>query len=185
MLTTAEYATVLDAVPEAVFTIDREFNITSFNSAAERITGYRRDEVVGQRCRHILRSNVCGDHELCPMCVMFRTGRTCDGCEMIIHHRDEYTTTVRVSVRPIFANGGDMVGGVKVFRPVLSELVPAGARRDNLSLLNAMERQTIEETLRRHRWNRSTACEELGVSRTTLWRKMRKLRIPMRLPADA
>jgi len=39
------------------------------------------------------------------------------------------------------------------------------------------ERQVIEAALARNRWNRAEACRELGISRSTLWRKMRRLGI--------
>jgi DNA-binding NtrC family response regulator len=37
------------------------------------------------------------------------------------------------------------------------------------------ERERLEQALARHRWNRERAASELGMSRTTLWRKMREL----------
>jgi transcriptional regulator with PAS, ATPase and Fis domain len=46
---------------------------------------------------------------------------------------------------------------------------PSGPR------LPADERDRLEQALARHRWNREQAAAELGVSRTTLWRKMREL----------
>jgi transcriptional regulator with PAS, ATPase and Fis domain len=46
------------------------------------------------------------------------------------------------------------------------------------AILAASERQAIEAVLKRHEWNKVSAARELGISRTTLWRKMRKLNIP-------
>jgi transcriptional regulator with PAS, ATPase and Fis domain len=43
--------------------------------------------------------------------------------------------------------------------------------------LQETERRRIEEALRRHDGNRQEAAEELGIHRTTLWRKMNKLGI--------
>ena len=37
----------------------------------------------------------------------------------------------------------------------------------------------IEKSLRRHNWNRVAAAKELGISRTTLWRKMKRMGIEM------
>ena len=45
------------------------------------------------------------------------------------------------------------------------------------SILANAERQAIEDVLKRHDGNRAAACQELGMSRSTLWRKMRKLGI--------
>ena len=39
---------LLDSVPDGVFTVDTEWRITTFNRAAERITGIHREEALGQ-----------------------------------------------------------------------------------------------------------------------------------------
>ncbi|MCK5125513.1 MAG: sigma 54-interacting transcriptional regulator [candidate division Zixibacteria bacterium] len=45
------------------------------------------------------------------------------------------------------------------------------------SSLNELEADYIHATLRKHNWNRTKAAEELGMHKTTLWRKMKKLGI--------
>ena len=45
------------------------------------------------------------------------------------------------------------------------------------ALTEADETSLIRQALDSHRWNRSKAAEALGLSRTTLWRRMRELRI--------
>ncbi|MCK4966879.1 PAS domain S-box protein, partial [bacterium] len=42
--------TILDSIADGVFTIDMDWKITSFNTAAERITGVGREEAVGHYC---------------------------------------------------------------------------------------------------------------------------------------
>jgi transcriptional regulator of acetoin/glycerol metabolism len=39
------------------------------------------------------------------------------------------------------------------------------------------ERQRLVECLRRHRWSTPRAAQELGMHRTTLWRKVKRLGI--------
>jgi transcriptional regulator of acetoin/glycerol metabolism len=41
--------------------------------------------------------------------------------------------------------------------------------------LAEIEGQMLTAALERNHWNRSDTCTELGISRTTLWRKMRTL----------
>ena len=41
------HGVILDSINDGVFTVDREWKITSFNRAAERITGVKRQEAVG------------------------------------------------------------------------------------------------------------------------------------------
>ncbi|MCK4673863.1 PAS domain S-box protein, partial [candidate division WOR-3 bacterium] len=44
-----------------VFTVDLDKKITSFTKAAEWITGYCLEEVIGKPCHEIFKSNICND----------------------------------------------------------------------------------------------------------------------------
>jgi DNA-binding NtrC family response regulator len=59
---------------------------------------------------------------------------------------------------------------------------PAGDPRDSWSLAD-VEREHILRVLRRHHGNSTLAARQLGISRTTLWRKLREYGIP-RTPAE-
>jgi PAS domain S-box-containing protein len=50
---------ILDSIAEAVFTVDLDFRITSFNRAAEKITGIGRHLALGQACRGVLKASAC------------------------------------------------------------------------------------------------------------------------------
>ena len=70
---------------------------------------------------------------------------------------------------------GGVVGGVEAFHAATNG--DSGGDGNGLSILAASEKQAIEKILRKHNWNRMEAAVELGVSRITLWRKMKKLGI--------
>ncbi|NOY99741.1 MAG: PAS domain S-box protein [Chloroflexi bacterium] len=55
---------ILRTTPSAVFTVDTERRITGWNLMAERITGYKAEEVTGKRC-DILASSTC--HQECRL----------------------------------------------------------------------------------------------------------------------
>ncbi|WP_309474855.1 PAS domain-containing protein, partial [Dissulfurirhabdus thermomarina] len=57
---------------DGVFTVDRDWRITSFNRAAEEITGWKREEAVGRPCREIFHSSICG--EACAIAQCMVTG---------------------------------------------------------------------------------------------------------------
>jgi len=66
-----------------------------------------------------------------------------------------------------------------------AEVVPAGslhatpeyAPRRAPDEIPAGERDLLLRALEEHRWNRSTAAAALGIDRSTLWRKMKRLGI--------
>jgi transcriptional regulator with PAS, ATPase and Fis domain len=68
-----------------------------------------------------------------------------------------------------------------------SRLLPDGAvtaeARDGWSL-EEVEREHIGRVLRRQKWNLVSAARQLGISRTTLWRKMRRYRIMRPTPEN-
>src|SRR5882724_634321 len=52
----AEYASLLESFPDAVFTLDLAGNLISMNAAAERLSGFRRGDVPGMNIRQLLTS---------------------------------------------------------------------------------------------------------------------------------
>lgn len=63
---------ILDNITEGVFTVDRELRVTSFNRAAEKVTGFSRENALGRYCWEIFRSNICGTD-----CALTHTLETC------------------------------------------------------------------------------------------------------------
>ena len=55
----AERDLILDSIADGVFTVDHEWRITSFNRAAEKITGVEHDEAIGQLCKDVLKAEIC------------------------------------------------------------------------------------------------------------------------------
>jgi transcriptional regulator with PAS, ATPase and Fis domain len=53
------YETIFDSVADGVFTVDAQRRITSFNRAAERITGLSKSEAIGKQCSDVFQSNIC------------------------------------------------------------------------------------------------------------------------------
>ena len=66
-------STILDSIADGVFTVDDEWRITSFNKSAERITGFSKEEAIGQYCYEIFRTNVC--LEQCALRETMETGQ--------------------------------------------------------------------------------------------------------------
>ena len=57
---TKEYvSTIIDSIADGIFTVDKDWRITSFNRAAEKITGISSNEAVGRACCEVFRSSIC------------------------------------------------------------------------------------------------------------------------------
>ena len=53
------FGVILDSIADGVFTVDHTWTITSFNRAAERITGVPRDQAIGAKCHDVFHANIC------------------------------------------------------------------------------------------------------------------------------
>ena len=67
------FESVLHCVADGVFTVDRDWRITSFNRAAERITGVPAERAIGRRCCDVFHASICEDG--CAIAESFETGR--------------------------------------------------------------------------------------------------------------
>lgn len=59
-------ATILDSVADGILTADADLRITSFNRAAERITGWSRQEALGRSCLEVFSQILVGEE--CLIC---------------------------------------------------------------------------------------------------------------------
>ena len=50
---------ILDSISDGVFTVDKNWRVTTYNRAAEQITGIPQEKAIGQICKDVLRANVC------------------------------------------------------------------------------------------------------------------------------
>jgi PAS domain S-box-containing protein len=107
-------ATILDSVADGVFTVDSEMRITSFNRAAEEITGFSRSEALGKPCYEIFRTGIC--FTLCPLREALKTGESVINRELDILDKRSRKLPISVSASVLRDAGGSPVGGVETFR---------------------------------------------------------------------
>lgn len=110
---------ILESITDGVFSIDADWKITSFNKAAERITGFRREEALGMACYNIFRGQVC--KEDCPLRTTMETGEPVSGFEMEVLKKDGRRVPISVSSALLIDEDGEIAGGVETFRD-LSEM---------------------------------------------------------------
>ena len=98
---------------EGTFTIDMEWNVTSFNKSAEKITGYNKEEAINKKCWEIFGSNLCrnGCHMESTM-----SGRVSSiGNELVIKSKEKKLIPIRVNSAPLLNGMNEQVGAVETF----------------------------------------------------------------------
>ena len=107
---------ILNSMHEGVFTTDEEGNITSFNKAAERITGFKSSQVIGMKCRDVLRTPVCKKD--CPLKKVLKTGQTMCYYETNIVNRNNQAIPVSTCLSALKDVKGKTIGIVEVFQDI-------------------------------------------------------------------
>ncbi|HOP36411.1 MAG TPA: sigma 54-interacting transcriptional regulator, partial [Syntrophales bacterium] len=105
---------ILESISDGVFTVDGQWRITSFNRAAEEITGVSRREAVGRRCSDVLRSSMCGSD--CALQKTLKTGKPVVGRSGYIIDADGDRIPISVSTAVLRDGEGRVIGGAETFR---------------------------------------------------------------------
>ena len=105
---------ILDSISDGVFTVDLEWRVTSFNRAAERITGVRREEALGRPCCEVFRASICESR--CALRSTIETGRPVVGRSVTILAADGREVPISISTALLRDGSGKVVGGAETFR---------------------------------------------------------------------
>ncbi len=110
---------ILDSVSDGVFTVDGDWRVTSFNRAAEEITGVDRKDAVGQPCSYVFRASICEGG--CALRRTMETGRQVRNLPIYIVRADGFRIPVSISTALLRDRDGVVVGGVETFRDLSFE----------------------------------------------------------------
>jgi len=105
---------ILNSIADGVYTVDLDWKITSFNRAAEKITGISRQEAIGQSCYEVLRSSVC--ENACMLRKTLSTGKPIVNMPLYIVRADKSRIPICASTALFKDSQGKVMGGVVTFR---------------------------------------------------------------------
>jgi len=105
---------ILDSIADGVFTIDLEWRITSFNRAAELITGIPREEAIGRHCWEVFRASIC--EKQCSLRQTMETGAPILNQPIFIVNSEGTRVPVSISTAILRDKEGRIIGGVETFR---------------------------------------------------------------------
>lgn len=105
---------ILESIGEGVFTVDKDFRINFFNHAAEEITGYKKDEVMGKFCKHIFKSKLCFTD--CPIALVLKSNKNIYDYESSITKNTEEIVPIKLNAAVLYNDDREPRGGIITFR---------------------------------------------------------------------
>jgi len=160
------YARIIDNMHDGLYFVDRNRVITYWNKAAERISGFAVQEVVGKSCSDNILTHIDADgnslcSNQCPLQATIDDGNPREN-EVYMHHKDGHRIPVSVRTSVIKDKAGKTIGGIELFTDISNQVanklrvkeLEKMALLDNLTQLanrNYIERELtsrFEETKR-------------------------------------
>jgi diguanylate cyclase (GGDEF)-like protein/PAS domain S-box-containing protein len=111
--------TLLNGLTEGVYFVDRNRRVLFWNKAAEELTGYTAEQVIGRSCADGILMHVDGDGKClctdgCPLAGSMRDGDPREA-HVFMHHADGHRVPVFLRGAAIYDSQGGIVGSVEVF----------------------------------------------------------------------
>ncbi len=118
-------ADILNQISDGIYITDPDRKILFWNLAAEKITGYRQEKVLGKRCADNILAHtdmagneLCGK-DLCPLHkAMHENQKLGSPLKVKTKHRDGGRVVLEVSFTPLYSLEGGIIGGLEIFRDV-------------------------------------------------------------------
>jgi len=110
---------ILQCLYEGVYFVDERRTITFWNLAAETITGFKAEEIVGSRCMDNLLNHVDEKGNRlclggCPLSHALEDGKVREET-LYLHHKDGHRVAVETRVVPLKDSEGRVMGAAEIF----------------------------------------------------------------------
>jgi len=132
--TTNSIGKILSSMYSGVIFINRQGKIITFNSAAEKITGFKEEEVRERQYTEIFNDQETSDSDLLNA---LNSGYSCHDRDVYRIVRDGRKLPLKVSVFPLYNEEGKIIGAGEIFQDLLKikELEERVSREDRLASL--------------------------------------------------
>jgi len=121
-LQNSSFESIIDNLHDGLYYVNNDRVITYWNKAAEHISGFSADEVVGKPCSDNILTHVdCNGGNLCtgkcPLAASIDDGNNHHG-EIYMHHKGGHRIPVSVRVSALTDSDGKIIGGIELFTDI-------------------------------------------------------------------
>lgn len=115
----SSYKNILDTLYDGVYVVDKKREIHYWNQAAEKITGYSKEEIIGAHCYNNILAHVDETGKelctsACPLVKAMESDQAVEE-EIYLHHNDGHRVPVKVKITPMHDESGEVIGAIEVF----------------------------------------------------------------------
>jgi len=116
------YEKIIENLHDGLYFVDRDRVITYWNKAAEQISGFTANDVVGKSCSNnilthvdVEGNNLCTG--MCPLAATIADGKPREA-EIYMHHKDGHRIPVSIRVSTLTDAQGKVIGGIELFTDI-------------------------------------------------------------------
>ena len=119
------YQQVIENLHDGLYFVNRENIITYWNKAAEKISGFKSNEVIGRSCAdkiltHVDSNGECLCEDNCYLTACMNDGAPREAT-VYMHHKDGQRIPVSVRVSPLTNKSGEIIGGIELFTDISNQ----------------------------------------------------------------
>ena len=126
-LTGVSFKSIIDNLHDGLYFVDRNRVITYWNKAAEQISGFSAEEVVGRSCSDNILTHVDDRGRslcfgLCPLAKSIADGEFREA-EVFLHHKAGHRIPVAARISVLRDKQGEIIGGIELFTDISHQKV--------------------------------------------------------------
>ena len=138
---------IFNSISDGIFTVDKYCKITSFNRAAEKITGFNANEAINKHCFDIFRTDIC--NKKCALKDTLKTQEPVENIRITIISRSGREIPIIVTTTLLRDENNSIIGAVELFRDIselehLKERINKKRTLDEIVSMNSRMQQIID-----------------------------------------